>query len=77
MRRARTEEQIYASGYISLSEIKRLYGIGNTNAKRAFDAAVEVDREAFGINRVICDKVRITSLRKVLGVHLMPQKKAV
>lgn len=77
MRRARSDDQIYSSGYISLTEIKRLYGVGNVSAKRAFDKASEVDKEQFGDNRVYLDKVRITSLRKVLGVHLMPAKKAV
>lgn len=78
MRRARTEDQIYASGYISLTEIKRLYGIGHVNAKRAFDKAAELDMESFGRNRVFTDKVRIASLGKALGVKLKtPPKKAV
>lgn len=46
MRRVRTEEQIYASGYITLTELKRLYGYGNLNAKRIFDKAAEIDKKA-------------------------------
>ena len=77
MRRARSDDQIYSSGYISLTEIKRLYGVGNVSAKRAFDKAAELDMESFGRNRVFTDKVRIASLGKALGVNLQPQKKAV
>ena len=77
MRRVRTDEQIYASGYITLTEMKRLYGIGNTNAKRAFEAASEIDKEAFGERRVFVNMVRLSSVRKVLGVNAQPQKKAV
>lgn len=76
MRRVRTDEQIYASGYITLTEIKRLYGIGNTNAKRAFDAASEIDTETFGDRRIFVNMVRLSSVRKVLGINV-PQKKAV
>ncbi len=77
MRRARTDEQIYSSGYITLTELKRLYGYGNLNAKRIFDKAAEIDKEAFGSNRVFVQMVRISSVRKVLGINPQANKKAV
>jgi len=77
MRRVRTDEQIYASGYITLTEIKRLYGIGNTNAKRAFEAASEIDNESFGDRRIFINMVRLSSVRKVLGIGTQSAKKAV
>lgn len=77
MRRVRTDEQIFASGYITQSEIRRLYGIGQTNAKRAFDKAAEIDNKAFGRNRVFVNMVRLSSIREVLKIDPETNEKAV
>lgn len=77
MRRVRTDEQIFASGYISQSEIRRLYGIGQTNAKRAFDKASEIDNKVFGRNRVFVNMVRLSSIRDVLKIDPEANEKAV
>jgi uncharacterized protein (UPF0254 family) len=77
MRRVRTDAQIYSSGYITLTELKRLYGYGNVSAKKIFDKAAEIDQETFGVNRVFVQMVRISSVRKVLGINPQANKKAV
>jgi hypothetical protein len=47
-----------------------MYGYGYVKSKQIFDAAAEIDAKDFGHNRVFTNMVRISSVRKALGVTI-------
>lgn len=66
MNRERSKEEIYASGYYRLSELKRIYG--GTNGQKVYKAAQQIDSEELGESRVITNMVRIKSVLKATGI---------
>lgn len=66
MNKARTKEQIIASGYIRMAELKRIYGSSTGN--RLYKAAQEIDTNELGTDRVITNMVRIDSVCAVIGI---------
>lgn len=66
MNRKRTKEEITASGYIKQSELKRMYG--NANGQKLYRAALNIDAEELGKDRVITNMVRIASVHRVIGI---------
>lgn len=66
MNRKRTKEEITASGYVKQSELKRMYG--NANGQKLYRAALNIDAEELGKDRVIQNMVRIKSVLKCIGI---------
>lgn len=69
MNKKRTAEEIQRSQYIRLSELKDIYG--ETNAKRIYSRAEQLDIEEFNGNRVITNMVRLSSVQTVLKTRKM------
>ena len=75
MNRNKTVEEIANSMFMSKADIRKMFRFGSDRAKAIFDRADLIDAEEIRY-RVFDDRVRTTSVCKVLGITVEQLKKA-
>lgn len=75
MKRTRTPEEILSSPFMTKTDIKRILHVGSDKAYDIFTTADDIDSRELEY-RVFYDKVRTTSVCRVLGVTVEQLKRA-
>lgn len=69
MQRLKTKEEILDSQFVSKADIKKLFGIGSERANKIYKLADEIDNADLKY-RIFDNRVRITSMCKVVGISI-------
>lgn len=76
MRRIRSPEEMLRIGYLTIADIQRVFGISYYRARDVYKYAFEIDKGELKYH-IFPDKVRMTSVCKVIGVSLNTLQKQI